>query len=148
MPKVAQLPANDPAPQLSRAEARRIRRFKHRYYAFLSYSHDDEETAEWLHSELEGFRVPRALVGRLTANGVIPKRLSPVFHDRQELAAADDLGDEIRAALASSQFLIVLCSPDAAKSHWTNAEIDLFKRTRPDGCVLAAIASGEPFASD
>ncbi len=148
MPKLAQLPANDPAPELSRAEIRRIRRFKHRYYAFLSYSHDDEEIAEWLHSELEAFRVPRALAGRLTANGVIPKRLSPIFHDRQELAAADDLGDEIRAALASSQFLIVLCSPDAAKSHWTNAEIDAFKRTRPEGCVFAVIVSGEPFASD
>ena len=148
MPKLAQLPANDPAPELSRAEIRRIRRSKHRYYAFLSYSHDDEEIAEWLHSELEGFRVPRALAGRLTANGVIPKRLSPIFHDRQELAAADDLGDEIRAALASSQFLIVLCSPNAAESHWTNAEIDAFKRTRPEGCVFAVIVSGEPFASD
>jgi tetratricopeptide (TPR) repeat protein len=41
-----------------------------------------------------------------------------------------------------------LCSPDAAKSRWTNAEIEAFKRTRPDGCVLAAIAAGEPFASD
>ena len=42
----------------------------------------------------------------------------------------------------------MLCSPDAARSHWTNAEIELFKRNRPEGCVLAAIASGEPFASE
>ena len=124
------------------------RRRRSRYYAFLSYSHRDEDLADWLHRQLEDYHVPPGLAGKLTDNGVVPKRLTPVFRDQNELAAADDLGEEIEAALASSQFLIVLCSPDAAKSRWTNAEIELFKRTRPDGCVLAAIASGEPFASD
>ena len=42
----------------------------------------------------------------------------------------------------------MLCSPEAAKSRWTNAEIEHFKRTRPEGCVLAAIIEGEPYASD
>ena len=87
------------------------------------------------------------LAGKLTA-GVVPKRVAPVFRDRHQLAAADDLGAEIKAALTASQFLVVLCSPDAARSRWVNAEIEAFKRTRPEGCVLAAIASGEPFASD
>ena len=116
--------------------------------AFLSYSHKDREYADWLHSELEAFRVPRALQGRITANGILPKRLAPVFRDRHELAAAHDLNDEIQRPLAWSQFLIVLCSPEAAQSHWTNAEIEAFKRDRPEGCVLAAIVAGEPFASD
>ena len=78
----------------------------------------------------------------------IPRRLTPIFRDERELAAADDLGDEIEDALSQSQFLIVLCSPHAARSRWTDAEIDAFKRTRPDGCILAVIADGEPFASD
>ena len=146
MLKLARVPSSEPAPD--RAEARRIHRFRHRYFAFLSYSHKDEELADWLHEELEEFRVPHALQGRLTHNGVIPKRLSPIFRDREELGAADDLSVEIEEALASSHFLIVLCSPDAARSRWTNAEIEAFKRTRPDGCVLAAILSGEPFASE
>ena len=30
------------------------------YYAFLSYSHKDEAIADWLHEELERFRVPRS----------------------------------------------------------------------------------------
>ena len=42
----------------------------------------------------------------------------------------------------------MLCSPTAATSRWTNAEIESFKRTRPEGCVLAAVVGGEPFASD
>jgi tetratricopeptide (TPR) repeat protein len=148
MPKLARLPANEGAPGAIPAEVHRIARPKVRYYAFLSYSHKDEELADWLHRELEQFRVPHTLAGKLTTNGVVPKRLTPIFRDRHELAAADDLGAEIRHALAASQYLIVLCSPDAAKSRWTNAEIEEFKRNRPDGCVLAAIVGGEPFASE
>jgi tetratricopeptide (TPR) repeat protein len=119
-----------------------------RYYAFLSYSHDDEDAAEWLHEALEEFRVPKALVGRLTDNGAIPQRLTPIFRDRGELAASDDLGEEIEEALRNSRFLIVLCSPAAVHSRWIDQEIATFKRCRPDGCVLAAIIGGEPFASD
>ena len=146
MAKLARLPG------IGRSEAEadvpRVPRLRTRYYAFLSYSHRDKELADWLHRELERFRVPSALAGKLTANGVVPRRLVPVFRDQQDLSAGDDLAEEIKAALAASQFLIVLCSPEAAKSRWTNQEIESFKRTRPEGCVLAAVASGEPFASD
>ena len=119
-----------------------------RYCAFLSYGHRDAATAQWLHESLEKYRVPNGLIGRVTGNGRIPARLMPIFRDRHELAAAGDLGREIRDALASSRFLIVLCSPAAAQSRWTGAEIDAFKKMRPDGCVLAAIIDGEPFASE
>ncbi|MEO8176751.1 MAG: TIR domain-containing protein [Sphingomicrobium sp.] len=119
-----------------------------KYYAFLSYSHADAADADWLHDSLERFRTPTSLAGRLTANGVMPRRLTPIFRDRHELPASDNLAGGIRDALDSSHFLIVLCSPAAAVSRWVNAEIDMFKRHRPDGCVLAAIIAGEPFASD
>lgn len=148
MGKLARIPGNHGAPDLDAADVRAIQRLLPRYYAFLSYSHRDKELADWLHKELEKFRVPRALVGRLTENGVVPRRLTPIFRDEQELAASHDLGEEIRVALASSQFLIVLCSPGAAKSRWTNAEIEAFKRVHPDACIFAVIASGEPFASE
>lgn len=118
------------------------------YFAFLSYSHRDAADADWLHARLERFKVPSSLAGRLTAEGVIPRRLTPIFRDRHELAAGDDLDEEIREALAASRCLIVLCSPAAAKSKWTNAEIVAFKRIHPEGCVIAAIVAGEPFASE
>jgi len=147
MAKLARLPRMD---SVSEAEigARRVPRLRTRYYAFLSYSHKDKELADWLHRELERFRVPSALAGKLTANGVVPRRLTPIFRDEQDLSAGADLAEEIKAALAASQFLVVLCSPTAAKSRWTNQEIESFKRTRPEGCVLAAVVAGEPFASD
>ncbi len=121
---------------------------KQRYVAFLSYSHRDSTTAEWLHEELEQFRVPPKLVGILTEHGPVPKRLSPIFRDRHELAAAHDLGEEIEEAIGASRFLIVLCSPAAAKSRWINEEIACFKRLHREDRILAAIVDGEPFASD
>jgi tetratricopeptide (TPR) repeat protein len=148
MGKLARLMADERAPGMADAQVRRIPRLRTRYYAFLSYSHKDKELADWLHRELEKFRVPRSIAGTLTANGVVPRRLSPVFRDEQDLSAGGDLAEEIKAALAASQFLVVLCSPTAAKSRWTNQEIESFKRTRPEGCVLAAVVAGEPFASD
>nr|NUR37854.1 TIR domain-containing protein [Sphingomonas sp.] len=147
MAKLAQLPAIGRAAEAA-ADPPRIPRLRTRYYAFLSYSHKDKELADWLHRELEKFRVPRALAGKLTVNGVIPRRLVPIFRDQHDLAATGDLGGEIKSTLAASQFLIVLCSPTAAVSRWTNAEIEWFKQSRPEGCVLAAVARGEPFASD
>jgi tetratricopeptide (TPR) repeat protein len=119
-----------------------------RYWAFLSYSHRDSTTADWLHDALEKYRVPRALVGREGPNGTIPASFSPIFRDRHELAASGDLGQTIREALAASRCLIVLCSPEAARSRWTNEEIIAFKKAHPGGCVLGAIVEGEPFASE
>lgn len=147
MARLAQLPGFERASQ-AEGDAHGRPRLRTRYYAFLSYSHRDKALADWLHRELERFRVPSALAGRLTANGVVPRRLTPIFRDEQDLSAGGDLAEEIKAALAASQFLVVLCSPTAATSRWTNQEIESFKRTRPEGCVLAAVAAGEPFASD
>jgi len=148
MAKLARLPANDRAPDTDAAYSGHVSRLRTRFYAFLSYSHKDRELANWLHRELEKFRVPHSLEGKLTANGVVPKRLTPIFRDQHDLAAGDDLAEEIQAALAASQFLVILCSPTAALSRWTNLEIESFKRTRPEGCVLAAVVAGEPFASE
>lgn len=118
------------------------------YWAFLSYSHRDRQWADWLHRSLENYRVPKSLVDRETPAGPAPARLSPVFRDREELAAAADLSSEIRTALASSRYLIVLCSRAAARSRWIEAEIVTFKELHPDGRILAAILDGEPFASE
>jgi tetratricopeptide (TPR) repeat protein len=138
---------------LSRSVAAGVRRrpvrapFVQRYWAFLSYSHQDEKIAGWLHRALETFRVPKALVGRRAERFLVPARLTPIFRDRSELAAADDLSEEIEQALECSRHLIVLCSPAAAKSHWVDEEIRTFRRLRPDGEVLAVIVAGEPWAS-
>ncbi|HEV2567502.1 toll/interleukin-1 receptor domain-containing protein [Sphingomonas sp.] len=117
-----------------------------RFSAFISYSHSDQAAARWLHQALETFRMPRSLVGAETSFGPVPRKLPPVFRDRDELPASGDLGEHLRAALAESRFQIVLCSPRAAKSKWVNEEILTFKRIHGEHRTLALILSGEPYA--
>lgn len=113
-----------------------------RYRAFLSYSHADRKVAGWLHHKLENYRVPRALVGCPTPFGPAPAKLGRVFRDDAEFAASDNLGAAIEEALAESGALIVLCSPDAARSQWVNAEIKRFADIYPGGKVLALAVAG------
>jgi hypothetical protein len=55
-----------------------------RYRAFLSYSHQDTAWGKWLHGVLEGYRIDKDLIGRVTAAGVVPKTLRPIFRDRED----------------------------------------------------------------
>ncbi|MBB3694562.1 toll/interleukin-1 receptor domain-containing protein [Sphingomonas sp. BK580] len=116
----------------------------HRYAAFISYSHADTATVRWLHRRIETYRLPRALIGTDSAFGPVPRRLPPVFRDRDELPASGDLGQELRAALAAARCLIVVCSPRAARSRWVDEEVLSFKRLHGEGRVLALIVAGEP----
>jgi tetratricopeptide (TPR) repeat protein len=120
-----------------------------RYRAFISYSHRDKAHAQGLHRRVESYRIPGKLVGTVTPVGEVPKRPAPIFRDRDELPASADLGSELTAALRRSMFLIVICSPAAAKSHWVEQEILQFKRLHGgDARVLALIVDGTPYASD
>jgi len=118
-----------------------------RYRAFISYSHQDKSWAAWLHKALETYAIPKRLVGQSTAAGVIPKRLAPIFRDRDELASATDLGRKVNEALAQSANLIVICSPRAAASHWVNEEVLTFKQLGRSENIFCLIADGEPNAS-
>jgi tetratricopeptide (TPR) repeat protein len=97
-----------------------------RYSAFISYNHKDRGWAEWLHRELERYRLPVALVGRESPLGILERRLPPVFQDREELAASTNLADSVREALAESASLIVICSRNGAASRWVNEEVRTF----------------------
>jgi len=118
-----------------------------RYRAFISYSHADKVMAAWLHRALESYPMPRRLVGAQSQFGPAPRRLTPIFRDRDELSASGDLGGVLSAALKDSLFLIVICSPDAARSRWVNEEILTFKRAHGEERVLALIVAGTPNVS-
>ncbi|HEX6190377.1 MAG TPA: toll/interleukin-1 receptor domain-containing protein [Pyrinomonadaceae bacterium] len=118
-----------------------------KYWAFISYSHADEEWAKWLHKSIETYRVPRKIVGRATPQGEIPKRLLPVFRDRDELPGASDLGGKLQDALRTSRSLIVICSPKSAVSKWVNEEVKTYKALGHAARVLCLIVDGEPNAA-
>ena len=119
----------------------------YKYRAFISYSHKDEKWASWLHRALETYKVPKYLVGEETPLGTVPDRLGKVFRDREELSSAHSLGNELTQALEDSACQIVICSPNAAKSHWTNEEIKAYKRLGRENRIFCLIVGGEPYAS-
>jgi tetratricopeptide (TPR) repeat protein len=119
-----------------------------KYRAFISYSHRDSGWASWLHSAIEKYRPPKTLIGRVTDRGEVPKRIAPIFRDRDELPSATDLGALINAALAGSACQIVICSPASARSKWVNEEILAFKRLGREDRIFCIIIAGEPNATD
>lgn len=118
------------------------------YRAFISYSHRDKEIAQRLHRAIESYRIPSKLIGKVTALGRTPRRLRPIFRDREELPASGDLSAELTRALQQSMFLIVICSPASARSRWVNEEIRQFKAVHGDSRVLALVVDGEPNATE
>lgn len=82
------------------------------YQAFLSYSHSDLAFAEGLQRSLEGL-----------GGFPIGKRSMRVFRDDTNLDAHPDLWGKIATALHESSHLILMASPDSAKSKWVHQEI-------------------------
>ena len=117
-----------------------------KFTAFISYSHSDRKMVQWLHRALETYRIPKRLVGLETPIGPIPKKFRPFFCDREDLSASTDLSKSVRNALAKSKFLIVMCSPAAAKSKWVNQEILGFRKLHGKENILCLITGGEPGA--
>lgn len=127
------------------------------FKAFVSYSHRDAKWGVWLHRAIENYRIP-SHIGDSDTGG--PRRLRPVFRDREELATSSDLGSSIREALQNSEYLVVVCSPNAARSRWVNEEIRAFielgraKRIlcfaidRLEDSLPPALADLEPLAAD
>lgn len=120
----------------------------YKYWAFISYSSNDRATVVWLTKKIEGYRVPSTLIGLSTKSGPVPKRLYPIFRDRDELRTGSDLKTALDEALRSSKFLIVVCSPNSAvDSSWVNEEIKYFKTLPQGDNILAIIVAGEPNAT-
>ncbi len=113
-----------------------------RYSAFISYSHLDAAFARRLQSWLENYRLPRRLARRDTWREGRARRLRPVFRDRSELAAAEDLTQAVQSAIAESSHLIVVCSQHSAASEWVGREVEFFHACHGAGGVLAVLVEG------
>jgi WD40 repeat protein len=133
--RLARLPGGRADPDNARVD-------EPRYWAFISYSHADEKWARWLQRSLERYPIPKSLRGRVTAHGSVPRRLFPVFRDRDELRAAADLSKELEKALRGARALIVLCSPRAVTSPWIDQEIRRFKALGHEERVHCLLVGG------
>ena len=115
------------------------------FRAFVSYCHADERFAARLQRQLESYRLPRRIAERFEPlPGQASGRIGPVFRDRADLSAAEDLSQAVRQAIAQSSALVVVASPDAACSKWVEREIGLFRELHPQAPILVALVRGEP----
>ena len=74
--------------------------------------------------------------------GPVPKALRPIFRDREDFSAGHSLTAQTLAALEASQFLIVICSPNAAQSKYVDEEIRRFKAMGRGDRVIPVIVDG------
>ena len=114
------------------------------YDAFISYRHLQLDTAvaSRLHTLLETYHIP-ADIAKKTGKSSMGK----VFRDEEELDLAVDLSDRIEEALASSEWLIVICTPAFLQSKWCMKEIDYFIEHGRRDHILCVLADGTPETS-
>jgi len=115
------------------------------YKTFISYSHKDKSWGDWLHKQLETYSIPKSLRAELPK---IDKNLYPIFRDREELPGSADLGANISDALANSDTLLIICSPNSANSLWVNQEIIDYQKVSPNKPIIALIIDGNKDSSD
>src|SRR2546423_9736343 len=90
------------------------------YKAFISYSHAaDGQLAPTLQSALHRFAKPFYRLRALR-----------VFRDKTSLHLTPELWPLIQKALAESEYFRRLAAPDAAKSHWVEAEVEEWLRLK------------------
>lgn len=112
-----------------------------RFKAFISYSQKDSAEARKIQSWLERFRLPKTpLKG--------DRKLGKIFRDKTDLTASPEVWPALQSKIAASEYLIVLCSPNAAQSEWVDKEIRHFRETGSADKVLALIIAGVPNSGD
>lgn len=115
-----------------------------RYSVFLSYNRGDGKAAQRIQRWLEAYRLPRRLQGGGPAFAEDGRRLRPVFRDIDEMRAAPDIDEAVDQALGACAYLVVLCSPAAAKSDWVAREIAMFRARHGDDRILPLLLTGTP----
>ena len=113
------------------------------YYAFISHSSKDEKTALWLRDKLVNYNIPASVQKEYNA----PKRLRPVFVYQTDLAG-NVLSEALNKELQDSQYLIIVCSPDGAKSEYVNGEAQHFIDTGRADKIIPFIVDGTPHAKN
>lgn len=109
-----------------------------KYWAFISYSRNDEYSARKLRNFIESFEIPNELVEKYG----LPENMSNSIFD-ETLLGGGDLAPQIEGALKQSRYLIVVCSPNSAKSKYVNEEIEYFKSLGGETRILPYIIAGK-----
>jgi tetratricopeptide (TPR) repeat protein len=112
------------------------------YDAFISYSHaKDKPIASSLQSVIQTLGKPW-----------YKRRALRIFRDDTSLSATPHLWPTIEIALSESRYLVLMASPEAARSQWVGKEVAYWLEHKSIDTLLIAVTDGElswpPGASD
>ncbi len=115
-----------------------------KYYAFISYSTKDDPWGKRLQNKLENYRLPAVIRKK---RGLSRKPFKYVFYAPSEILPGG-LDAELQYRLRVSRNLIVIGSPNSAKSYWVGKEIEYFHHLGRDEKIHYFIIDGVPNSED
>lgn len=116
------------------------------YTAFISYNSKDDKWAKWLQRKLESYSIPVRMRSELDIDEKQRKTLR-VFRYRADLNTIS-LNEGLAHELDEARWLIVICSPNSAKSKWVGKEIQHFINTGRKDKILPFIVDGTSYSND
>lgn len=115
-----------------------------KYFAFISYSSKDTQWGKKLQRKLEHYRMPATLCSE---HGWERTPIKPVFFAPTDIQPGG-LTAELQERLRASKNLIVICSPNSAKSEWVGKEIEFFHQLERTEHIHFFIVEGVPHSDN
>lgn len=117
---------------------------QYKYFAFISYNSKDTKWGKKVQRKLEGYRMPATLCSE---HGWKRRPINPVFFAPTDIQPGG-LSSELQERLKASRNLIVICSPNSAKSQWVGKEIEFFHSLGRTKNIHFFIVDGIPHSGD
>lgn len=115
-----------------------------KYFAFISYNSKDTEWGKKIQRKLEHYRMPATLCNE---HGWERTPIKPVFFAPTDIQPGG-LTEELQERLRASRNLIVICSPNSARSEWVGKEIEFFHQLGRTKKIHFFIVDGVPHSGD
>ena len=117
---------------------------EYNFFAFISYSSRDYKWGKRIQEKLEHYRMPTTLCSK---HGWEKKPMKPVFFAPTDIQPGD-LTEELKERLKASRNLIVVCSPNSARSEWVGKEIAFFHQLGRTQQIQFFIVDGVPHSGN
>lgn len=115
-----------------------------KYFAFISYNSKDIGWGKKLQRKLEHYRMPATLCSE---KGWKRTPIRPVFFAPTDIQPGG-LTKELQDRLRASRNLVVICSPNSARSEWVGKEIAFFHELGRTKNIHFFIVDGTPHSGD